>query len=403
MAAPLTLNDTYQGDFECFTCCEVCSCPPHQPWQMPDGEKVCSGCILPFERALKFDHYWPAKWAGTVLRIEDFASILELELLAGLLWKRTAMQTEVERIAGLEPSGMEGQVRGEDYQYCPTCKAPIALEDGCNHVACDCGENFCFFCGKVAEEHSGHWEAPNGCPQYGNAYLPQPTRYLPLPPAEERDLSCTTWRTDSIRGDNDNHAIGAWAWNVAMQNSTPALRYLMQPFVRTAMSDDVHAGWPHPEHSELVVSAMMDWTREYGVTREEWAALTAERAQRWLTNFGSGRWPEYFIGFNPRCGPRLCMFFELSLSLHRNFIPARDGETYRPRHNNDIFSHEGLLRQPVSGLFSFSLDDGRHEAANWILTSLNSNTTDWSGPDSYAVLFCAPGGTPESHLIGAEI
>jgi hypothetical protein len=166
------------------------------------------------------------------------------------------------------------------------------------------------------------------------------------------------------------------------------------------MSDDVHAGWPY---SELVVSAMMDWTREYGVTREDWAALTAERAQRWLTNFESGRWPEYFIGFNPRCGPRLCMFFELSLSLHRNFIPARDGETYRPRHNNDIFSREGLLRQPVSGLFSLSLDDGRHEAANWILTSLNSNTTDWSGPDSYAVLFCAPGGTPESHLIGAEI
>jgi hypothetical protein len=104
-----------------------------------------------------------SKWAGTVLRIEDFASILEPELLVGLLWKRTAMQTEVERIAGLEPSGMEGQVRGEDYQYCPTCKAPIALEDGCNHVACDCGENFCFFCGKVAEEHSGHWEAPDGC------------------------------------------------------------------------------------------------------------------------------------------------------------------------------------------------------------------------------------------------
>jgi hypothetical protein len=149
-----------------------------------------------------------------------------------------------------------------------------------------------------------------------------------------------------------------------MQNSTPALRYLMQPFVRTTMSDDVHAGWPHPEHSELVVSAMMDWTREYGVTREEWAALTAERAQRWLTNFESGRWPEHFIGFNPRCGPRLCMFFELSLSPHRNFIPARDGETYRPRHNNDIFSREGLLRQPVSGLFSLSLDDGRHEAVN---------------------------------------
>ena len=252
---------------------------------------------------------------GTVLRIEDFASILEPELLAGLLWKRTAMQTEVKRIAGLEPSGMEGQVRGEDYQYCPTCKAPIALEDGCNHVACDCGENFCFLCRKVAEEHSGHWEAPDGCPQYGNARLPQPARYLPLPPAEERDLSCTTWRNDSISGDNDNHAIGAWAWNVAMHNSTPALRYLMQPFVRTTMSDDVHAGWPHPEHSELVVSAMMDWTREYGVTREEWAALTAERAQRWLTNFESGRWPEYFIGFNPRCGPRLCMFFELSL-LH---------------------------------------------------------------------------------------
>ena len=35
-------------------------------------------------------------------------------MLAGLLWKRTALETEAERLAGLEPAGLEGQERGVD-------------------------------------------------------------------------------------------------------------------------------------------------------------------------------------------------------------------------------------------------------------------------------------------------
>jgi hypothetical protein len=226
MAAPLALNDTYQGSFECFTCCKKCTCPPHQPWQMPGGEMVCAGCILPFfEAALKFDHHWPAEWAGKVLRIEDFASILGPEFLARLLWKRTAMEIEAERLAGLNPSGMEGQVRGTDYQYCPTCKRPIALKDGCNHVTCKCGENFCFKCGEFADGDSSHWEWNVGCPRWGNEHLPENEEF------EEDDemYSATAWRINLIRMINE-FSLGYWAWNVAMQNSDLELRGVMQHF-----------------------------------------------------------------------------------------------------------------------------------------------------------------------------
>jgi hypothetical protein len=105
-----------------------------------------------------------------ILRIEDFASIIDPEMLPRLLWKRTAMQAEADRLAGLNPSGMEGQERGKDYQYCPSCKLPICLIDGCNQVTCQCGENFCFICGQVAGKDSGHWNR-DGSSRWGDTHL----------------------------------------------------------------------------------------------------------------------------------------------------------------------------------------------------------------------------------------
>ncbi|KAK4955985.1 hypothetical protein LTR10_006924 [Elasticomyces elasticus] len=58
-------------------------------------------------------------------------------------------------------------VRGKDFQVCPgkRCGRKVELADGCNHVNCFCGEQFCYVCGNEATAHSGHWQAD--CPRYG--------------------------------------------------------------------------------------------------------------------------------------------------------------------------------------------------------------------------------------------
>ncbi|KAK5711632.1 hypothetical protein LTR17_018332 [Elasticomyces elasticus] len=58
-------------------------------------------------------------------------------------------------------------IRGKDFQICPgkRCGRKIELADGCNHVKCFCGEQFCYVCGIEANAYSGHWQAD--CPRYG--------------------------------------------------------------------------------------------------------------------------------------------------------------------------------------------------------------------------------------------
>jgi hypothetical protein len=62
-----------------------------------------------------------------------------------------------------------------------------------------------------------------------------------------------------------------------------------------------------------------------------------------------------------------------------------------------------LLREPVADLFDFSFVSRRRAAIIWILDRLNANTTDFSGPENYAILACGPGGTAGSRVLGAEI
>ena len=78
---------------------------------------------------------------------------------------RRGLELVAERAAA-EAEPLEGLVLGRDYQICPTCKRAVCLEDGCNHVVCRCGANFCFVCGVVAmNDGSGHWNR-GGCSRY---------------------------------------------------------------------------------------------------------------------------------------------------------------------------------------------------------------------------------------------
>ncbi|KAK1855723.1 IBR domain-containing protein [Colletotrichum chrysophilum] len=54
---------------------------------------------------------------------------------------------------------------------CPTCRRIVELWDGCNHITCECGHQWCFLCG-------GDWRGgcPRGCPQYGGRERRVPMR-----------------------------------------------------------------------------------------------------------------------------------------------------------------------------------------------------------------------------------
>ncbi len=36
----------------------------------------------------------------------------------------------------------------EGWKPCPTCKEMIEKEDGCDHMQCECGHEFCYQCGR---------------------------------------------------------------------------------------------------------------------------------------------------------------------------------------------------------------------------------------------------------------
>lgn len=78
------------------------------------------------------------------------------------------------KIAESDALGLHGLTRGQDYQICPSkrCKKKIELQDGCNHICCTCGEEFCYICGKSVAEDSGHWTKTEKssvvCPRYNS-------------------------------------------------------------------------------------------------------------------------------------------------------------------------------------------------------------------------------------------
>ncbi|KAL7963946.1 hypothetical protein V8C34DRAFT_300409 [Trichoderma compactum] len=55
---------------------------------------------------------------------------------------------------------------------CPECGIVIALRDGCNHMNCLCGAEFCYICGR-------EWTEGCRCPEYNGFHLRVPVRQRP--------------------------------------------------------------------------------------------------------------------------------------------------------------------------------------------------------------------------------
>ena len=147
MASPLTRTTTHVGRWQCEACTEWYTSPPVFPYEDKRRCKFCSDCIRSrFDAALEFDVNWPASWGSIELVAEDYASTLGPERLARYQWKKRAMD---DYAASTVAEGIEGLVRGKDFQNCPKCHTVIHLETGCNHMTCkSCQTHYCYLCGK---------------------------------------------------------------------------------------------------------------------------------------------------------------------------------------------------------------------------------------------------------------
>ena len=48
-------------------------------------------------------------------------------------------------------------VKGSKFKQCPYCKHWVEKNEGCNHIACKCGNHFCYNCGeKINDNIYGH-------------------------------------------------------------------------------------------------------------------------------------------------------------------------------------------------------------------------------------------------------
>jgi hypothetical protein len=163
--SPLTRQPWFFQDWQCNVCYDTYSKKRLlTTWTTRENLMVCRFCITPiFEKILEYDFYYPARWAGEELHVEDFDDVLSKEFV--VWYKQKGAEITARRKAAWVESP-EGLTRGVDYQVCPRCKSCVGLEDGCNHISCLCGGSFCFLCGDVAfDDGSGHWDV-GGCPRY---------------------------------------------------------------------------------------------------------------------------------------------------------------------------------------------------------------------------------------------
>lgn len=370
MAAPpppmfTLVRDQPYGPWNCDICDEQfhnnlsVSGDEQRPWKTPDGLLVCAKfCIKPlFEKALKFDFEYPYKWGNIELNIDEFA-VLWPDGVFPLAYKAKGIQLkrDLQKAAQnpeFTPQNL-GLVVGKDAQPCPKCHVLWALKDGCNHLICkSCETNYCFICGKEALPHSGHWLDPKyggSCPRYNGA----------------GDDNAIYDGAEDIEEWGSEISIETWAWNVTMRNASEAVQILMQRMLGVPMPADRQGALSDMDR-RLLISRLLQYRPEHGVSREAWADVVAEHRHEVVALMNGG-----FLFFEPENVDRLPIM-------------------------------RGALAHPIGGVFNLSSETARRDAYQWAQERYNVWTPTTAGHlMNYAILDVGPG-TPEDREDAAEL
>jgi hypothetical protein len=65
-----------------------------------------------------------------------------------------------------EDKKFKATAKEKGYQECKACGSTVELAEACNHITCECGNQFCYVCGRAWENLS---YCVGGCPRYGPA------------------------------------------------------------------------------------------------------------------------------------------------------------------------------------------------------------------------------------------
>ncbi|QDS69040.1 hypothetical protein FKW77_009727 [Venturia effusa] len=216
------MNDLQSGRQQCYICTdEVCyskvlqlGCSEH--W-------LCHDCIAdPFEQAILQESCYPPRCCDRTgpLRIEDFAHLLAIahpdlaarydaklqEYHMDKRFRRYCAADDCKTFLNPESYEQDGKLNlttadcptcsrttcvfctklvskatphecepsiiklNKDYssearfKYCPYCDRPGLLDEGCNHVTCECGEEWCFICLRKWDGGYNH----DDCGQYND-------------------------------------------------------------------------------------------------------------------------------------------------------------------------------------------------------------------------------------------
>ena len=68
-----------------------------------------------------------------------------------MAWHKDMSCAEYSSYKGLdgEEESFKQFIRGAKYKQCPKCKFWVEKSEGCNHMECRCGMEFCYACGGV--------------------------------------------------------------------------------------------------------------------------------------------------------------------------------------------------------------------------------------------------------------
>lgn len=239
-----------------------------------------------------------------------------------------------------------GLVVGKDVQPCPKCHVLWALKDGCNHLICkSCETNYCFICSKEALDNSGHWLEPKyggSCPRYNRA-------------GEDNAIYDGP---EDIEDWGSEISFETWAWNVTMQNASEAVQLLMQRMLGVPIPAG-RAGEVSAVERRLLISRVLQYRPEHGVSREAWADVVAEYRHEVVALMNGGFF--FFEEENVDGLPIMC----------------------------------GALTYKIGGVFNLSSETARRDAYQWAQERYNVWTRTTAGHlMNYAIFDVGPG-TPE--------
>lgn len=410
--APLRPSWRTQGVWTCVTCTEDYNTDnKDMPWKTTQEDAlVCIPCIQGrFEEALQNDYSWPPRFGGEALEVNDFKIILSKDLFTRLTAKAEEIAANKDN---LSLDSVKDQTRGKDYQVCPNCSKIVTLRDGCNHIICVCLTGFCFICGKEVAHGSDHWAytqgTPSTCPRFG-----QPGNDRAIfdghPVAElinglfgdglavdqqqvanlARDVEQIHQRMIEVRVELIRHErvrerqlrqwanfhgnnFAQWAWNAAMQNAHRDL--IMQDQLRRAL-----------QAVQLPVAAR---TRAAARRHAVEPILAALRAHNPMHAVVQQEWEALFDARIP----------DVTQLLHHG------GDRLDPPRPHP-FLQNGLLIQPVAGVFNMVVQDSREAALEWMYNTICDYTPETHDGTALgaAVFSMGPGGDQNTRMQVARL